>query len=179
MSKYGHFDQVYGETNTFDTKDVKIKPTVKNNGITTMAFQKGQSGNPSGRPQGALNKRAQLAKLLEPHAETLINKVLELALNGDSNALRLCIERLIPKVQHHPIDIDFPAEMNKESEAHLKKSILIAATQGQISISDADKLITLIDKQASSISPEAPYSIDTTDPIEASKIYQAIMTGKY
>lgn len=82
-----------------------------------MAFQKGQSGNPAGRPQGALNKRAQLAKLLEPHATNLINKVIELALSGDINALRLCIERLIPKAQHHCLDVDLPVEMNEEDES--------------------------------------------------------------
>lgn len=144
-----------------------------------MAFKKGQSGNPEGRPQGALNKRAQLAKLLEPHATNLINKIIELALSGDSNALRLCIERIIPKAQHHPMDIDLPAEMNEENKTRLKRSILIAATQGQISVSDADKLITLVDKQAASIAPRAPYSLNTTDPVEASKVYQSIMTGKY
>ena len=62
-------------------------------------FAQGHSGNPLGRKKGMLNKRTQLAKLLEPHAESLIQKAVELALDGDSNALRLCIERLIPKAQ--------------------------------------------------------------------------------
>ncbi len=64
-----------------------------------MRFKKGQSGNPNGRPLGCLNKRTQLAALLEPHAEALISKAVELALGGDTNALRLCIERLLPKAQ--------------------------------------------------------------------------------
>lgn len=62
-----------------------------------MAFQQGQSGNPNGRPAGSKNRRSQLAKLLEPYAEELIAKAVELARAGDVNALRLCIERLIPK----------------------------------------------------------------------------------
>ena len=62
-------------------------------------FVTGQSGNPSGKKVGTLNKRTQLSKLLEPHAEALINKAVELALAGDGNALRLCIERLIPKAK--------------------------------------------------------------------------------
>lgn len=60
-------------------------------------FQSGQSGNPQGRKAGSSNKNSQLVKLLEPHAEAIIQKTVELALLGDSNALRLCLERLIPK----------------------------------------------------------------------------------
>lgn len=56
---------------------------------------------------------------------------------------------------------------------------MLAVTQGLISVSDADKLITLIDKQAACIAPsDQLYSLNTTDPIEASKIYQAIMSGE-
>lgn len=40
-----------------------------------MTFLIGQSGNPNGRPKGALSRRVQLTKLLEPHAEQLINNI--------------------------------------------------------------------------------------------------------
>jgi len=64
-----------------------------------MQFKPGQSGNPRGRSKGSVNKNTKLAKLLDPHAEALVNKAVELALSGYSNALRLCIERLIPKAR--------------------------------------------------------------------------------
>jgi hypothetical protein len=82
-----------------------------------MKFQKGQSGNPNGRPPGCTNKRSQLAKLLEPHAEALINKAVELALSGDTHALRLCLDRLIPKIQ--PCSAD-----TTEDEAELRIEML-------------------------------------------------------
>jgi len=56
-------------------------------------FQKGQSGNPSGKRPGTLNKRTQLIRLLEDNAENLINKLVECALDGDVQALRFCLER--------------------------------------------------------------------------------------
>jgi hypothetical protein len=73
-----------------------------------MKFQKNISGNPGGRPKGITDKRAELRKLLEPHAKALVEKVIELALGGDANAMRLCIERLIPKIKTEAIDLVLP-----------------------------------------------------------------------
>lgn len=64
-----------------------------------MTFQSGQSGNPNGRPKGIVDKRVKLRQLLEPHAERLIEKVVELALAGDISALKICIDRLIPRLK--------------------------------------------------------------------------------
>src|SRR4051795_3579038 len=54
-------------------------------------------GNP-GRPLGARN-RATLAAmaLLEGEAEALTRRCVELALAGDTTAMRLCLERLCPR----------------------------------------------------------------------------------
>ena len=54
-------------------------------------------GNP-GRPFGARNKATLAAlALLEGEAEALTRRCVELALAGDTTALRLCLERLLPK----------------------------------------------------------------------------------
>jgi len=60
-----------------------------------MAFIKGKSGNPAGKPTGCTDKRTALRSLLVPHAEKLIRKVVDLALSGDTTALRICIDRLV------------------------------------------------------------------------------------
>jgi len=44
-----------------------------------MTFKTGQSGNPVGRPKGIIDKRAQLRSLIQPHAEDLVNKLVEQA----------------------------------------------------------------------------------------------------
>jgi hypothetical protein len=60
-------------------------------------FQKGVSGNPKGRPKGARNKTTTMAEaLLEGQAEALVQKVVSMALQGNTTAMRLCLERLIP-----------------------------------------------------------------------------------
>ena len=62
-------------------------------------FTKGQSGNPAGRPVGSKNKCTQFRELLEDDLPALVSVLREKALEGDMNAMRLMLERLVPKVQ--------------------------------------------------------------------------------
>src|SRR2546430_6861645 len=74
-----------------------------------MPFQKGQSGNPAGRPRGALNRATVLAQtLLSERAESIAGKVIELAERGDMTALRVCMDRLVPVIKHQPIAVELP-----------------------------------------------------------------------
>src|SRR5262249_39105368 len=61
-------------------------------------FQKGQSGNLAGRPPGSRNEATLAAEiLLEGEAEALTRQAIELALEGDRTALKLCLERILPR----------------------------------------------------------------------------------
>jgi uncharacterized protein DUF5681 len=138
-----------------------------------MTFKSGQSGNPKGRPKGAVGKRFQYDQLLEPHGEALVAKVVELALKGDSNALRICIDRLIPKTYHSPIPVQLDNLTTENSNA-FKIQILQAALDGKISGNEAETMIQLISNQLRT----HPISIPTklpSDPVEASRVYQEIM----
>ena len=67
-------------------------------------FIKGHSGNPQGKPLGARNKATQAAlSLLDGEAGALSRKAVELALDGDTAALRLCLERIVPPIKEHAI----------------------------------------------------------------------------
>ena len=56
-------------------------------------FSPGVSGNPAGRLPGTKNRATKAAEeLLEGEAEALTRKAVELALEGDTVALRLCLE---------------------------------------------------------------------------------------
>jgi hypothetical protein len=67
---------------------------------------KGQSGNPSGRPPGARHKATVAAEaLLDGEAEGLTRKALEMALDGDTVALRLCLERILPPRRERPVHL--------------------------------------------------------------------------
>lgn len=112
-----------------------------------MKFQPGTSGNPSGRPKGAVNKQTRYSNLLESHAEQLINKVVELALEGDPNALRLCIERLLPKAKQTGMQLDH-AMLNQQdvgSQNEIIALILNEVLAGNIIADEGKKIISLIE----------------------------------
>lgn len=84
-------------------------------------FVKGESGNPKGRPRGIPDKRTALKVLLEPYAEPLARKALELALAGDITALRLCFNILAPKVTSEPLDVEPSGDRDLQQVEELLK----------------------------------------------------------
>jgi hypothetical protein len=72
-------------------------------------FARGVSGNPAGRPPGARNRATEIAQaLLDGEADALARKCIELALEGDRAALKLCLERLVPR-RPRAVAVDLPA----------------------------------------------------------------------
>ncbi len=62
-------------------------------------WKPGQSGNPQGRPPGSKNAATRVTaaeRLLNDQAEALAQKAIDLALAGDTVALGMCLERVIP-----------------------------------------------------------------------------------
>jgi hypothetical protein len=64
-----------------------------------MTFIKGLSGNPAGRPKGIIDKRSELRNLLEEHSQDILKKLVERAIVGEPGALKLCVERLLPRIK--------------------------------------------------------------------------------
>lgn len=111
-----------------------------------MTFMKGQSGNPSGKPKGAKDKRTALRALLEPHSGSLVQKTVELALEGDTTALRLCLERLIPPVKSkdEPVTLeDVGGTLTEQGQG-----VLRAMLAGAITPDEAGALMQAISAQA-------------------------------
>ena len=111
-----------------------------------MSFKKGESGNPQGRPKGILDKRVELRALLDPHKKELVAKAVERALDGDTQALRLCLERLIPpiKSQDLPVEIQIPTGTLVERA----EAVLALGASGDLSISDLSTLMQMVSTMA-------------------------------
>lgn len=103
-------------------------------------YTKGFSGNMAGRPAGIPDKRTRLRKLLEPHAAELIAKLVELAKEGEPNAMKLCIDRLIPRIKDEPLSIG----MLNGSLSEKSQAVLSLMTQGELSPSEAEPLLNAI-----------------------------------
>src|SRR5208337_3429795 len=100
-------------------------------------FQKGQSGNPKGKPKGTRNRATIVAlNLLEGEAEALVGKVVQLALAGDLTCLRICLERLVPPKKDSPIEIDLP-EISAVADIPKLFAVLTAKLREGITTSEA------------------------------------------
>src|SRR5260370_8393710 len=74
-----------------------------------MPFQKGERGNPAGRPRSARNRTTVLLEdLLAEDAEAIARKAIELAKAGETAALRMCLDRLVPARKDEPVVFDLP-----------------------------------------------------------------------
>ena len=105
----------------------------------------GHSGNPAGKPRGAKDKRTALRELLQPHSEKLIGKVVELALIGDTTALRICIDRLIAPIRSK----DTPVSIGKLDGSSSEKGLTVinALADGCITPDEAATIMQVISAQ--------------------------------
>lgn len=63
-------------------------------------WQKGQSGNPAGRPKGIIDKRRRLAQAIgDDKLNAVIQRLLTEALGGDVQAIRTIIDRVEPALK--------------------------------------------------------------------------------
>src|SRR4051812_16012566 len=112
-------------------------------------FRKGQSGNPSGRPAGARNKTTvAIEALLDSEAETITRKAVELAKGGDSVALRLCLERIIPARKDRPVAFALPPIETAGDAAKASAALLRAVAVGEITPAEAGDVAKLFESHA-------------------------------
>jgi hypothetical protein len=109
-------------------------------------FAPGQSGNPNGRPAGSRNK-ATLAidALLDGEAKTLTRKAITLAKAGDMQALKLCMDRIVPPRRDRPVTFTLPRVEGPADAASAMAAILEAAAQGDLTPIEAGELAKLLD----------------------------------
>jgi hypothetical protein len=111
-----------------------------------MPFEKGQSGNPAGRPRGARNKGTVLLQmLLEEAGEAIARKTIDLAKDGHIAALRMCLDRLAPARKAEPIAFELPPLDKPADSAAAAAAVLAAVAAGELAPSEAADVTRVID----------------------------------
>ena len=61
------------------------------------ALKKGVVLNPKGRPKGSVNKYTELSReLMSTKGPEIVQKVIDMALEGDRTCLKMCMDRILP-----------------------------------------------------------------------------------
>lgn len=115
-------------------------------------WQKGQSGNPKGKPKGARNKATLMAlAVLEKDVEAIANKVVDAALGGDLQAARFILERLIPPAKERPIHVKLPDIENILAINLAHQEIMMLVGQGDLLLTEATILSNLLEQKRKAI----------------------------
>lgn len=87
------------------------------------------AGNP-GRPTGARHKvTLAIESLLHGQSEALTQKAVDMALEGDTACLRLCLERIAPARKDTPVQFALLAMKSAQDAAQLEFSIVTGAVE--------------------------------------------------
>jgi hypothetical protein len=118
-----------------------------------VTFAKGESGNPAGRPRGSRNKRTLLAEhLLESDAEAIVRTMIERAKEGDMAAVRLCVDRICPRVTDRPAGFELPPLARAADAPSAMAAIAQALADGDLSSAEAADLGRFVESFARAFS---------------------------
>lgn len=109
-------------------------------------FQKGCSGNPKGRPKGSIGQAALLAKnIFEENVTVICNRLVDEAKNGNIQAIRLILDRILPVRKELPMKINLPEIKCAQDVSAAITIITSAIADGHITVSEGESLSKIID----------------------------------
>ena len=115
-------------------------------------FKPGQSGNPAGRREGSRNKASLMAeKLMEGDTEGVIRAVIEKAKDGDMQAAKLILDRVVPLRKGRPIQIALPDMGDSTDVVKALSAMLQAVATGELSPEEAQSVASIIETQRRAI----------------------------
>jgi hypothetical protein len=110
-----------------------------------MTFEKGESGNPAGRPRGARNKRTLAAEsMFDRDATAIIDELIKLAKDGDIKAIRLCVDRIFPRPRGRPVAFDLPPMTCAEDAVTAMGAVVQAIGDGDVSAEEGAELAKVV-----------------------------------
>ena len=108
-------------------------------------FEKGNSGNPSGRPPGSRNKATLAAEmLLDGRAEALTQKAVERALAGSDLALKICLDRILAPRRERTVRFALPPIGSPADLAAALRAVTTAVAEGALTPGEAFELSRVV-----------------------------------
>jgi len=83
--------------------------------------------------------------LLEGESAELTRKAIERALEGDTTALRLCLERIAPPPKDSPVRFKLPSIESATDATRAAAAILKAVSQSKLTPSEGAHVMALVD----------------------------------
>lgn len=103
-------------------------------------------GNP-GKPKGARSRATMAAEaLLDGEADALTRKAIEMALDGDTVAMRLCLERLVPPRKDRPLLFDLPPIASPQDHPAVLIAVIEAMAGGDLTPAEATAFSAIMEQ---------------------------------
>ena len=106
-------------------------------------FKKGASGNPAGRPKTIATSTALRERLSEDMPE-IIQKLIDMAKSGDTQAIKIILDRTHPPVKAQALPVNIPTDGTLVDQGN---AVIDATLSGQIAPDIGAQLITALSNQ--------------------------------
>ena len=111
-------------------------------------LEKGTSGNPSGRPVGSRNRKTLLLEqMLDGRAEKILEKAMELAEGGNPQALRLCLDRILPAPKERSVTLELRPITSAKDIPEQSQCVVAAIAEGRITPAEGESITNVLTSQ--------------------------------
>jgi hypothetical protein len=101
-----------------------------------------------GRPKGSRNRvTAPVKKLLDEFGPHLARKLVAMGLEGNPQALRICMERLMPAPRDASVAIKLPKIKSVEDVAAAAEQVIRGVGKGILSPSESARIMQVLESQ--------------------------------
>lgn len=117
--------------------------------IPPAAWKPGESGNPRGKPKGAINRTTRLAlELFEGGIKDIAAEVIKQAKDGDLTAARLVLDKLVPNARERAVELPgLPSTESPAGVADAQAAILQAVASGDLTPGEAATLSGIVENR--------------------------------
>jgi len=105
-----------------------------------------------GRPAGSKNNVSIACQnVLDGEAEAISRRCVEMALAGDSTAMRLCMERIVPAKRDRPVTLNLPSIRDAAGVSAALDEVLQSTANGSLTIPEASGLSQILEARRRSL----------------------------